>query len=264
VAVEMLEKESGFDVLVVPIGGGGLISGMAIAAQHLAPTTRIVGVQTNAFPSMRQLLGDDADVAKSEQAGMSPITIAEGIAVKTPGRLTSCIVQELVDDIVLVSEEAVERAVALLLSIEKTVVEGAGAAALAAILEHPKLFQGKKIGIPLTGGNIDSRMLASVIMRDLIRSGQLVRLHVPISDQPGALAELATTIGQQGANIVEIAHDRLSLALNPKGAMLDVVLELQDLAHGDQLVGVLQKRGWKPFTAPMSALLAKGSAPNPS
>lgn len=153
-------------------------------------------------------------------------------------------VRQHIRDILLVDEGAIEQAVALLQSVEKTVVEGAGAAALAAVLSHPERFAGRKVGIPLTGGNIDSRMFASVIMRDLIRSGQLMRFDVPISDRPGALAEIATALANEGANIVDVSHERLSLALNPKGAALDIVVELTDAAHGEAVIVALQAQGF--------------------
>ena len=253
-ALEMLAVEQAFDAFVVPIGGGGLISGMAIVAKAINPDIRIIGVQTEVFPSMKRYRdGEDCD----ESAGM---TIAEGIAVKTPGELTKLIVRDLVDDILLVKEATIERSVALLQSIEKTVVEGAGAAALAAILENPRMFRNQKVAIPLTGGNIDPRMLASVILRDLVRQGQLMKLSVPISDQPGALAALATTLGELGVNIVDVAHDRLALSLNPKGAVLELVIELNDEDHGDQVVGTLEKKGWTPVLSAMSSLLRKWPA----
>lgn len=172
---------------------------------------------------------------------------------KCPGRSTHCkghltrkIVDDFVDDIVLVEEASIERAISLLQSVEKTVVEGAGAAALAAVIEHRQLFSGLTVALPLTGGNIDPRVYANVIMRDLVRQGQLLRIEVPISDQPGALAELATVLGNEGANIVDMSHERLSLALNPKGAAIDLVIELQDEDHGRHVLAALAERGFSP------------------
>jgi len=238
--LEILSQVERLDAIVVPIGGGGLISGIAIAARALAPDIKIIGVQSKTYPSMVRAMENASAVAGD---GM---TIAEGIAVKTAGTLTREIVREHVDDILLVEEASIERAVALLQSVEKTVVEGAGAAGLAAIIEHRERFAGLRVATPLTGGNIDSRMFASVIMRDVVRSGQLLRIGVPISDPPGALAALATILAKEGANIVDVAHERLSLALNPKGAMLDVVLELEGAAHGERVLDTLRAEHFDP------------------
>lgn len=244
--LEIVREIESLDVIVVPIGGGGLISGIAIAAKAYNPNIKVIGVQTRTYPSMvRALAGEPPVVADG-------MTIAEGIAVKTAGTLTREIVSGHVDDIMLVEESSIEGAVALLQSVEKTVVEGAGAAGLAAILEHRERFEGLRVAVPLTGGNIDSRMFASVILRDLVRSGQLMRFDVPISDQPGALAALATILGEQGANIVDVAHDRLSLSLNPKGAALDLVVQLQGAEHGEQVVDALRARGFDPIVKAMA------------
>lgn len=241
-ALEILAAVDDLDALVVPIGGGGLISGIAIAAKALKPKLQIIGVQSRTYPSMqRALAGDEIPCGDG-------LTIAEGIAVKTAGALTRTIVAAQVDDILLVEEASIERAVALLLSVEKTVAEGAGAAGLAAILKYPERFAGKRVATILTGGNIDLRVLASVAMRELVRGGQLLRLDVPISDQPGTLAALATVIGEEGANIVDVGHDRLSLAFNPKGAVLDLVVEVRDRAHGESLVAALSVRGFDVLT----------------
>ena len=234
IAIEILEAVPDLDILVVPIGGGGLISGIAIAARTLNPTIKIIGVQSRTYPSMVRAL--EGDVAPCNDA----MTIAEGIAVKTAGALTREIVRALVDDVLLVEEATIERAVALLLSVEKTAVEGAGAVGLAAILEHPEHFAGKRVATLLTGGNIDLSVLAAVAMRELVRSGQLMRFDVPILDRPGVLSILTGVIGEQGANIVDIGHERLSLALNPKGAVLNVVVEVQDRAHGTTLLEALR------------------------
>ena len=244
VGLEMLEQSPDIDTIVVPIGGGGLISGMAIGAAALAPHVEVVGVQALAYPSMLLALAGEGDVTATGP------TIAEGIAVKKAGTLTREIVRQHVRDILLVEESAIEQAVALLQSVEKTVVEGAGAAALAAILSHPDRFAGRKVGIPLTGGNIDARMFASVILRDLVRSGQLMRFDVPISDRPGALAEIAAALATEGANIVDVSHERLSLALNPKGAALDFVVELNDAAHGEAVIAALQAQGFDAVAKP--------------
>lgn len=238
IGIEMLQAVPDLDVLVVPIGGGGLISGVATAAKALRPDIEIIGVQSRTYPSMQRALAGETEPCADG------LTIAEGIAVKTAGALTRQIVARHVDDIVLASEPAIERAVALLLSVEKTVVEGAGAAGLAAILEHPGRFAGRRVGTVLSGGNIDLRVIASVAMRELVRGGQLLRFEAPVSDQPGALARLATAIGAHGANIVDVTHERLSLALNPRGASVELVVEVQDRAHGDQLLAALREAGF--------------------
>lgn len=244
-ALEILAQVDAPDTIIVPIGGGGLISGIALAARALAPQTRIVGVQSRTYPSMVRALDDFPPVE------LDSLTIAEGIAVKSAGMLTREIVRTQVDDIVLVEEASIERAVALLQSVEKTVVEGAGATALAALLEYPGKFEGQRVVTPLTGGNIDSRMFASVILRDLLREGRLLHLDVPITDRPGALAELATLLAAHGANIVDVAHDRLSLSLNPKGATLELTIEVEDEAHGTAVVRALVERRFEPFVRPL-------------
>lgn len=245
VGLELLEAVPDLDILVVPIGGGGLISGIAIATKALNPIIKVVGVQSRGYPSMVRAIGGE-NAACSDQ-----MTIAEGIAVKTAGLLTRKIVSAFVDDILLVDEPSIERAIALLLSVEKTVVEGAGAVGLAAILEHRTMFEGQRVATVLSGGNIDLRVLASVAMRELVRSGRLLRFDVPITDQPGALSSLATIIGREGANIVDIAHDRLSLALHAKGAVLATVVEVQDRAHGKALLQALRSQGFEATPRPV-------------
>lgn len=244
-ALEMLAKVSNLDAIVVPVGGGGLISGIALAVKALAPHVRIVGVQSQTYPSMARAI---QDLPPIDAEGL---TIAEGIAVKNAGMLTRQIVRALVDDILLVKEASIEGAVALLQSVEKTVVEGAGAAGLAAILEHPDQFAGKRVATILSGGNIDPRMFASVILRDLVRSGRVIRIEVPITDRPGALAELATVLAGQGANIVDVAHDRLSLALNAKGATLALMIEVESIGHGEETATALCEAGFEPVVRPL-------------
>lgn len=241
--LEILAQAPDLEAIVVPIGGGGLISGIAIAAKAINPHIEIIGVQSQTYPSMQRAIAGQPPV---ERDGM---TIAEGIAVKTAGMLTREIVRRHVDEIVLVEERSIERAVALLHSVEKTVVEGAGATGLAAILEHRARFAGRRVAVPLTGGNIDGRMFASVILRDLVRAGQLLRFTVPVTDQPGSLATVATLLSDHGANIVEIAHQRMSPELSPKGAILDVTVELQDRAHGAQVLEALRARQFEPTVA---------------
>jgi len=199
---------------------------------------RVIGVQSATYPSMVRAL---EGVVESCADGM---TIAEGIAVKTAGGLTREVVRALVDDLLLVEESAIEAAVALLLSVEKTVVGRAGATGLAALLAHREQFAGKKVATILTGGNIDLRVLASVAMRELVRTGRLMRIAVTMADAPGGLARLATAIGEEGANIIDVAHDRMSLALNAKGTVLEVVAEVESQAHGEALLANLKARGF--------------------
>ena len=239
IALEMLEAVPQLDTLVVPIGGGGLISGIAVAAKALKPDLRIVGVQAELYPSMY-------NVIKGEQLPMRGDTLAEGIAVKSPGRITTEIIRRLVDDIVLVTEDQIERAVAMLIAIEKTVVEGAGAAGLAAVLAEPKRFAGRNVGLVLTGGNIDTRLIASVLTRELAREGRLTQIAIDIVDRPGQLAAVSTLLAEVGANIIEVSHQRTFSDLPAKGTLLEVVIETRDRAHLDE---VMKRLGEAGFTA---------------
>ncbi len=237
VAVEMLADVPAIDTLIVPIGGGGLISGMATVARAADHAIAVYGVEAELFPSMyNRINGTDMPCAGD--------TLAEGIAVKEPGAITSRMVELLVDDILLVSERSLEEAVSLLLQIEKTVVEGAGAAGLAALLAHPDLFRGKTVGIVLCGGNIDTRLLANVLLRDLARSGRLARLRVRLKDQPGALFNVARIFDQQRVNIIEIYHQRIFTSLPAKGLVTDIECETRDRAHLDRLVAALRVGGY--------------------
>lgn len=237
---EILSAVPEIDTLVIPIGGGGLISGIAIAAKAINPAIRIVGVQSRTYPSMKNAVeGREAPIADG-------MTIAEGIAVKSAGQVTRRIVAAHVDEILLVDESAIERAVALLLSVEKSVVEGAGAAGLAAILEYPHLFAGRTVGTILSGGNIDLRAIADVAMRELSRTGHLLRFEVAIADRPGVLAEIGTVLGDAGANIISVAHDRMSLAQNARGAVLDLVVEVQDRSHAEAVLEALRAERFNP------------------
>jgi threonine dehydratase len=238
VALEMLDAAPDLDVLVVPVGGGGLISGMAIAAKDRTPGIEIVGVQAEGYPAMLAALG-------RHEPGAGGPTIAEGIAVKAPGKLTREIAGALVDDFVLVSEQAIEHALAMALEIEKVVVEGAGAAGLAAVLDHGERFRGRRVGVVLTGGNIDLRVLASVIQRALARSGRLVRLNIEVTDRPGVLARVAQTIASLGANIVDVTHRRDLPGVALKSTMLEVSVETRDDAHSHQLVRALHEHGFQ-------------------
>lgn len=237
IALEMLTAVPELDTLVIPIGGGGLISGIAVAAKSLKPEIRIVGVQANLYPSMYNAI-------KHASLPMRGDTLAEGIAVKAPGAITTAIVRQLVDDIVLVSEDQLERAVSLLIGIEKTVVEGAGAAGLAAMLAQPEMFKGRKVGLVLCGGNIDTRLLASVLTRELAREGRLSQLAIDLVDRPGQLAAVATLLGNAGANIVEVSHQQTFSALPAKATLLEVVIETRDREHLDQTVASLRAAGF--------------------
>ena len=236
IALEMLRNVPDLDTLVIPIGGGGLISGMAIAARHVKPSIRVVGVQAELYPSMY-------NAVKGTQLPMRGDTLAEGIAVKAPGRITSEIVRALVNDIVLADEATLEHAVSLLINIEKTVVEGAGAAGLAAVIANRAMFAGRKVGLVLCGGNIDTRLLASVLTRELAREGRLSQLAIDLVDRPGQLAKVANVLGEAGANIVEVQHQRVFSDLPAKGALLEVVIETRDRTHLIETVARLKAAG---------------------
>jgi threonine dehydratase len=237
IALELLADHPQLDTLVVPIGGGGLIAGIAIAAKALKPDIAVIGVETALYPSMMHALGRCA----APQGGQ---TLADGIAVKEPGLLTCPVVGALVDEILLADEAALERAVALLLDAEKLVVEGAGAAPLAAVLGHGERFRGRRVGLVLSGGNIDARLLASILQRALVRAGRLVRLRIEISDIPGALSKIAGIIGEQGGNIVEVHHQRLFHDVPVKLAEVDAVIETRNAVHVGELVAALVAAGF--------------------
>ncbi|WCT73510.1 threonine ammonia-lyase [Sphingomonas naphthae] len=237
-AVEMLADAPDIDTLVVPIGGGGLISGCSVVAKAQEKPIEVVGVQAELYPSMYARI-------KQLDLPSGGDSLAEGISVKEPGEITSAIVGQLVDDIVLVAERELERAVALLLQIEKTVVEGAGAAGLAALLAHPERFAGKTVGIVLCGGNIDTRLLANVLLRDLARSGRLARLRLRLKDRPGALFNVARVFDEQQVNIIEIYHQRVFTTLPAKGLITDIECETRDRAHLDRLVEALTEAGYE-------------------
>jgi threonine dehydratase len=237
VAIEMLEDVPAIDLFVTPIGGGGLISGMATVARAADHPIDVIGVEAELFPSMyNRINGTDMPCAGD--------TLAEGIAVKEPGGITSRMVAGLVDDIVLVTERSLEQAVSLLLQIEKTVVEGAGAAGLAALLQHPDRFKGRTVGVVLCGGNIDTRLLANVLLRDLARSGRLARLRIRLQDQPGALFNVARIFDQQRVNIIEVYHQRVFTTLPAKGLITDIECEARDRAHLDRLIAALREAGY--------------------
>ena len=237
VALELLADHPQIDVLIAPVGGGGLISGIAVAAKAMLPSITVIGVQCALYAAMLHLLG----------RGPVPLggtTLAEGIAVKEPGALTRPIIETLVDDILLADEVALERAVATLVEVEKLVVEGAGAAPLAALIAEAARFRGKRVGLILSGGNIDARLLASILQRQLVRAGRLVRLRIEVSDMPGALAEIAAIIAEKGGNIVEIYHQRLFQDVPVKLAEVDAVLETRNPRHVGELVAALTDAGF--------------------
>lgn len=234
VALEMLADAPVLDTLVIPVGGGGLIAGMAVAARDINSDIRIVGVQSELYATM---------VPGAHLVGGN--TIAEGIAVPRPGKLTVPIVRALVDEVVAVREAKIEEAVNLLLDIEKTVVEGAGAAPLAALLQYRERFAGRHVGLVLAGGNIDMRVLSSVIMRGLVRDGRLARLSVVISDLPGSLSRLTAIVGEQGGNIVDVVHQRLFTELSVKSAVLQMAIETRDRHHTDEIVAAVSAAGYE-------------------
>ena len=240
IALEMLEEVPDLDVLVVPIGGGGLISGNAIAARGVRPGIEIIGVECALYPSMRNAL-------KRENRPMGGPTLAEGIAVKNVGVLTLPVVRELVSDVLLVDEAHLERAVNLYLTLQKTMAEGAGAAGLAAMLADPARFAGRNVGLILCGGNIDPRILASIMVRELERSDRIVSFRLTIADRPGVLGPIATLLGQLGANILEIGHRRLFLDVPAKGARLDVTVEARDRQHVEEILTALAAGGYQPL-----------------
>jgi threonine dehydratase len=236
IGLEMLAAQPQLDCLCVAIGGGGLISGIAIAARAVKPGIEIVGVQTEHFPAMYALF-------KGVELPSANATLAEGIAVKSPGLITREIVKRHVDDIVLVSEGDIEHAILLLLEIEKTVVEGAGAAGLAALIHHRERFAGKKVGVVLSGGNIDPMMLADIIERGMVRAGRLARIRVATRDVPGELARAATIVGKAGANIEEVEHQRAFTTLPAQNAQLEMVLQTRGPEHIEQVLQALRDAG---------------------
>ncbi len=239
IALEMLEEIADLDMLVIPIGGGGLIAGMTIAAKALRPAIEIVGVEAVLYPSMWNAI----------HGGHRPLggaTLAEGIAVKNVGHLTLPIVRAMVSDIMLVDEEHIERAVNAYLALQKTMAEGAGAAGLAAMLAEPERFGGKKVGLVLCGGNIDPRILASIMVRELEREDRIVSFRLTIPDRPGILGQIATSLGLLGANILEVNHKRLFLDVPAKGARLDVTVETRDGAHAEEILLALTADGYQP------------------
>jgi threonine dehydratase len=239
IALEMLEDAPDLDLLVIPIGGGGLIAGIASAARALKPSIEIVGAEAALYPSFWNAL-------RGESRPLGGPTLAEGIAVKNVGTLTLPIVRDLVAEIVLVDEQSLERAVNAYLTLQKTMAEGAGAAGLAAMLAKPERFRGRNVGLVLCGGNIDPRILASIMVRELERDERMVSFRLTIPDRPGVLGQIATRLGALGANILEVDHHRLFLDVPAKGARLDVTVETRDRAHVQAILAVLEAEGLQP------------------
>jgi threonine dehydratase len=239
IALEMLEDAHDLEMLVIPIGGGGLIAGNAIAARAWSPAIEIIGVEAALYPSFWNALS-------GEDRPFGGPTLAEGIAVKNVGALTLPIVRALVTEIMLVDEAHLERAVNAYLTLQKTMAEGAGAAGLGAMLARPERFRGRKVGLILCGGNIDPRILASVMVRELEREHRIVSFRLTIPDRPGVLGQIATRLGRLGANILEVEHRRLFLDVPAKGAKLDVTVETRDRPHAEEIFKALKAEGFQP------------------
>jgi threonine dehydratase len=244
VGLELLEDAPDLDAIVVPIGGGGLMSGVSIAARAINPNIEMIGVEAELYPSMKCAI-------EGVRLPLGGDTLAEGIAVKHPGELTSLILADLADEVLLVSERDLERAVAMLVGIEKTVVEGAGAAGIAAMLANRERFAGKKVATILCGGNIDTHLLANVLVRDLVRQGRIARLHVAAHDQPGALAAITAKVYEAGVNVLEINHSRIFTSLPAKDTLIEVECEARDPESIDDVVARLEAAG---FTVGRSSL----------
>ena len=245
VALELLADEPDLDAVVVPVGGGGLVAGMAAVYAERAPNVRLFGAESEAYPSMARALTADA-----RPVAGGP-TMAEGIAVAQAGALTSAMVAAADVHVVAVSERSIEEGVNLFLEIEKVVAEGAGAAGLAAIIEHRDRFAGQKVGVVLSGGNIDPRVLASTVMRGLVHSGRLTRLRVWLDDRPGSLARLTAVVGEAGANIVEVVHQRLFAAVPILSAEVVVTIETMDRVHADAVIAALHAAGYRTAVSPL-------------
>ena len=237
IGIEMLQQQPEIDTLVIAVGGGGLISGIGTAVRALKPGVEIVGVQSVRFPAMVNAIKGTAHPQGSS-------TIAEGIAVGQPGLLTQVLIRELVDDMVLVDEGDIEQAIVMLLEIEKTLVEGAGAAGLAALLKEPERYRGKRVGLVLCGGNIDPLLLAAIIERGMVRAGRLARIRVSARDTPGVLARITAVVGEAGANIDEVHHQRAFSTLSAQNVEVELVLQTRNQAHVHSVVAGLQQAGF--------------------
>jgi threonine dehydratase len=239
IALEMLATRPDLEILVVPIGGGGLVSGMAVAARALSPDIEIIGVEAALYPSFFNAIN-------GENRPIGGATLAEGIAVKHPGQLTLPIVRDLVSTIILVEEDIIERAVNACATLQRTMAEGAGAAGIAAMLKQPELFAGKRVGVVICGGNIDARILASVMVRELERDERIVAFRIYSNDRPGLLGRVATRLGELGANILEVSHGRLYLDVPAKGVTVDLTIETRDAAHTAEILAALREEGYEP------------------
>ena len=237
IALEMLEDAPDIDCLVVPVGGGGLVSGMAVAARGVRPGIEVIGVEAGLYPSLKCALDGVPRPCGGD-------TLAEGIAVAAVGKFTLPLLRENVSDILLASEESLERAVSLLLNVEKTLVEGAGAAGLAALLQYPDRFRGRKVATVLSGGNMDPRLLAAIVTRELVREGRITRLRIVVSDVPGQIARIATVVGRLEANFLDLQHQRIFTALPVRDTYIDITLETRDRQHLDAILRELQAEGY--------------------
>jgi threonine dehydratase len=239
IALEMLAARPDLEMLVVPIGGGGLVSGMAVAARALSPDIQIIGVEAALYPAFFNIIN-------GENRPIGGATLAEGIAVKNPGALTLPIVRDLVSTIILVEEDIIERAVNACATLQRTMAEGAGAAGIAAMLKRPELFAGKRVGVVICGGNIDARILASVMVRELERDERIVAFRIYSNDRPGLLGRVASRLGELGANILEVSHGRLYLDVPAKGVTVDLTIETRDAAHTTEIFKALRAEGYEP------------------
>lgn len=241
VGLEIMEDLADFDAIVIPVGGGGLSAGIATAIKARRPAVAVYGVEAAMYASMAAEL-------RGEEPKVGGATIAEGIAVKKVGRLTLEILRKLMERVIVVNEDTLERAVTLFATVEKTVAEGAGAASLAALLEEPHLFRNRKVALVLTGGNIDTRLLASVLTRSLVREKRITSIRIIGNDQPGLLAAVATVIGENGGNIIEVSHNRMALDVPAKGAEFDITIETRDALHTQEIIDALNRAGYPPRT----------------
>lgn len=237
IALELLDDVSDLEVILVPVGGGGLIAGIATAVKAINPNIKVIGVQSERFPSLYRAMNDEEYVAQGS-------TLAEGIAVKNIGEKTLEVCKKYVDDVLLVSEDEIEKALGLLLTIEKTVCEGAGACPLAALIRYPDIFKDKKVALVLSGGNIDTRLLASILMRSLVRDGRITRLRIELPDIPGALSIISSIIGGKGGNIIDVSHHRLFTELPAKETYSNITLETRDSQHFEDILAELRTEGF--------------------
>jgi threonine dehydratase len=246
--LEILADRPDIEVILVPVGGGGLISGIAIAAKSLNPNVEVIGVETELYPFVWAAL-------RGESARVGGETLAEGIAVKNVGKLTLPLIRELVSEVMLVDEARLERAVNCYLTLQKTMAEGAAAAGLGAMLTNPERFRGKRVGLILSGGNTDPRVLASIMVRELERDSRIVSFRLTIPDRPGVLGAIATRLGELGANILAVNHRRLLLDVPAKGARLDVTIETRDAIHAEEILKALGIDGYLPVRIEMGAAM---------